>query len=135
MSQKNAYDTGNFDSDFTRLPPQFTPVSSQALNVINQNEFRGFSFVNDKFAANSSPPQEVSIGEQKKTSSCNSLPTAKTTDLWMCLWRHKIVEASGWTNVGRRPENWLSFRFCTVQYQQQDKNSNTLRCLIVFYII
>jgi len=81
---KNAYDTGNFDSDFTRLPPQFTPVSSQALNVINQNEFRGFSFVNEKFAAKSSPPQEVGV-EQKKslTSSCNSLPTdlTKTTDL------------------------------------------------------
>uniref|UniRef100_H2YRI1 Protein kinase C n=1 Tax=Ciona savignyi TaxID=51511 RepID=H2YRI1_CIOSA len=45
-SVKNIYDTTNFDSDFTRMSPRFTPIPSQSLAAIHQTDFRGFSYVN-----------------------------------------------------------------------------------------
>ncbi|CAK8695139.1 protein kinase C-like 1B [Clavelina lepadiformis] len=48
-SVKSPYDTTNFDSDFTQMTPRFTPIGQQALNVVNQSDFKGFSFVNNDF--------------------------------------------------------------------------------------
>lgn len=39
----------NFDQDFTKEEPVLTPVSSEVLRNINQDEFRGFSFVNEDY--------------------------------------------------------------------------------------
>uniref|UniRef100_H2YRH3 Protein kinase C n=1 Tax=Ciona savignyi TaxID=51511 RepID=H2YRH3_CIOSA len=46
---KNIYDTTNFDSDFTRMSPRFTPIPSQSLAAIHQTDFRGFSYVNPAY--------------------------------------------------------------------------------------
>uniref|UniRef100_H2YRH6 Protein kinase C n=1 Tax=Ciona savignyi TaxID=51511 RepID=H2YRH6_CIOSA len=48
-SVKNIYDTTNFDSDFTRMSPRFTPIPSQSLAAIHQTDFRGFSYVNPAY--------------------------------------------------------------------------------------
>lgn len=39
----------NFDSEFTKEEPALTPVSTDVTMSINQDEFRGFSFVNLDF--------------------------------------------------------------------------------------
>ena len=49
LLQRDVYDTANFDSDFTRMTPNFTPIPSQSLSAVNQAEFKGFSFINKKF--------------------------------------------------------------------------------------
>ena len=43
------YDTSNFDADFTKMSPRFTPIGQQAMHQVNQAEFRGFSFVNTTY--------------------------------------------------------------------------------------
>lgn len=86
---KNPYDTTNFDSDFTRLPPNFTPVSQQALSAINQSEFRGFTFINEKFASATLTPtaaeshnQNSSTKSSKSSVKTNSAAnSSKSTDL------------------------------------------------------
>jgi len=45
-------DVNNFDSDFTKEDPVLTPVNAEVLRTINQEEFTGFSFVNENFAPN-----------------------------------------------------------------------------------
>ncbi|XP_026468238.1 protein kinase C-like [Ctenocephalides felis] len=47
---KSPRDALNFDTDFTREEPVLTPVPQDVLRCINQEEFRGFSFVNRHFA-------------------------------------------------------------------------------------
>ena len=47
--QKNRTDANNFDKDFTQEEPCLTPVASEVVAAINQNEFSGFSYVNDDF--------------------------------------------------------------------------------------
>ncbi|XP_055926282.1 calcium-independent protein kinase C-like [Argiope bruennichi] len=46
---KTKRDVNNFDQDFTKEEPVLTPVSSEVLRNINQEEFRGFSFVNEDY--------------------------------------------------------------------------------------
>nr|XP_026692264.1 protein kinase C-like 1B [Ciona intestinalis] len=73
-SVKNIYDTTNFDSDFTRMSPRFTPIPSQSLAAINQSEFRGFSFVNSAYSG--------SIKSKPATSpSVQSTSSVPSTDL------------------------------------------------------
>ncbi|XP_065183412.1 protein kinase C-like [Sycon ciliatum] len=48
---KTKKDTSNFDSEFTSERPQITPTDRQTLEGITQEEFLGFSFVNDAFDA------------------------------------------------------------------------------------
>lgn len=47
--QKNKKDALNFDAEFTKEEPVLTPVNADVLRTINQDEFRGFSFVNPEF--------------------------------------------------------------------------------------
>lgn len=47
--QKTKRDVNNFDADFTKEEPILTPISVEILRNINQDEFKGFSFVNDDF--------------------------------------------------------------------------------------
>lgn len=55
--QKTKRDVNNFDQDFTKEDPVLTPVSSEVLRNINQEEFRGFSFVNEDYdPAKFAPP-------------------------------------------------------------------------------
>lgn len=49
VSQKTKRDVNNFDSDFTKEEPVLTPVNAEVLRTINQEEFAGFSFVNQDF--------------------------------------------------------------------------------------
>ncbi|KHN83566.1 Protein kinase C-like 1B [Toxocara canis] len=42
-------DVNNFDADFTKEEPVLTPTESAVVRTINQEEFRGFSFVNPDF--------------------------------------------------------------------------------------
>ncbi|XP_022709465.1 calcium-independent protein kinase C-like isoform X2 [Varroa jacobsoni] len=46
---KTKRDVNNFDADFTKEEPILTPISVEILRNINQDEFKGFSFVNDDF--------------------------------------------------------------------------------------
>ncbi|XP_034941412.1 protein kinase C isoform X2 [Chelonus insularis] len=50
----NEKDAMNFDAEFTKEDPVLTPVHDSVLPSINQDEFRGFSFVNRDFSANRS---------------------------------------------------------------------------------
>jgi len=47
--QKSRTDASNFDRQFTAEQPTLTPIDSAIVNNITQDEFRGFSFVNDDF--------------------------------------------------------------------------------------
>ena len=47
--QRSKRDVNNFDADFTKEEPRLTPVDAEAVRSINQEEFAGFSFVNDDF--------------------------------------------------------------------------------------
>uniref|UniRef100_A0A1I7XLK0 protein kinase C n=1 Tax=Heterorhabditis bacteriophora TaxID=37862 RepID=A0A1I7XLK0_HETBA len=46
---KSKRDANNFDADFTKEEPVLTPTEMAILRSINQDEFRGFSFVNPHF--------------------------------------------------------------------------------------
>uniref|UniRef100_A0A1B6H4Y9 Protein kinase C n=1 Tax=Cuerna arida TaxID=1464854 RepID=A0A1B6H4Y9_9HEMI len=46
---KNKKDALNFDAEFTKEEPVLTPVNADVVRSINQDEFRGFSFVNADF--------------------------------------------------------------------------------------
>ncbi|CAJ0582104.1 unnamed protein product, partial [Mesorhabditis spiculigera] len=47
---KNKRDANNFDADFTKEEPVLTPTEVQIVRTINQDEFRGFTFVNPNFS-------------------------------------------------------------------------------------
>lgn len=49
LLQKNKKDVLNFDAEFTREDPILTPVNIEVLRSINQEEFKGFSFLNKDF--------------------------------------------------------------------------------------
>ncbi|ETN77341.1 phorbol esters/diacylglycerol binding domain protein [Necator americanus] len=46
---KSRRDANNFDADFTKEDPVLTPTDPAVVRSINQEEFRGFSFVNPHF--------------------------------------------------------------------------------------
>jgi len=39
----------NFDAEFTKEEPVLTPVNADVVRAINQEEFKGFSFVNPDY--------------------------------------------------------------------------------------
>jgi novel protein kinase C epsilon type len=47
--QKSKRDVNNFDSDFTKEDPVLTPIETSIIRSIAQDEFRGFSFINNEF--------------------------------------------------------------------------------------
>ena len=47
--QKSKTDANNFDKDFTSEEPTLTPIDQAVVRAINQEEFRGFSFVNPDY--------------------------------------------------------------------------------------
>lgn len=46
---KNKKDALNFDTEFTKEEPVLTPINADVVRSINQDEFKGFSFVNPDF--------------------------------------------------------------------------------------
>lgn len=46
---KSKTDANNFDKDFTTEEPILTPMDIAMVKAINQEEFRGFSFVNHDY--------------------------------------------------------------------------------------
>ncbi|CAK1583905.1 unnamed protein product [Parnassius mnemosyne] len=46
---KSKREASNFDAEFTKEEPVLTPVPPDVVRAINQEEFRGFSFVNKDF--------------------------------------------------------------------------------------
>ncbi|KAK7104052.1 calcium-independent protein kinase C-like isoform X2 [Littorina saxatilis] len=46
---KSKVDANNFDRDFTSEEPTLTPVDAAVVKAINQEEFRGFSFINPEY--------------------------------------------------------------------------------------
>ncbi|KAK7789645.1 hypothetical protein R5R35_007710 [Gryllus longicercus] len=46
---KSKKDAVNFDQEFTKEEPVLTPVNSDVVRAINQDEFKGFSFINPDF--------------------------------------------------------------------------------------
>ncbi|CAB3249626.1 unnamed protein product [Arctia plantaginis] len=55
---KSKREAANFDAEFTKEEPVLTPVPNDVVRAINQEEFRGFSFVNKDF--NPLPPPDKS---------------------------------------------------------------------------
>jgi len=53
LLQKSRTDASNFDRQFTAEQPTLTPIDSAVVDNITQDEFRGFSFVNDDFGKSS----------------------------------------------------------------------------------
>ncbi|CAG9565805.1 unnamed protein product [Danaus chrysippus] len=53
---KSKREAANFDAEFTKEEPCLTPVPPDVLRAINQEEFKGFSFVNKDF--NPAPPPD-----------------------------------------------------------------------------
>lgn len=49
MLQKSKTDANNFDKDFTSEEPTLTPIDITVVKAINQEEFRGFSFINPDY--------------------------------------------------------------------------------------
>lgn len=49
LLQKSKKDALNFDAEFTKEEPVLTPVNMEVLRSINQEEFKGFSFINRDF--------------------------------------------------------------------------------------
>ncbi|KAK3926769.1 Protein kinase C [Frankliniella fusca] len=47
--EKNKKDALNFDTEFTKEEPVLTPINADVVRSINQDEFKGFSFVNPDF--------------------------------------------------------------------------------------
>lgn len=47
--QKSKKDALNFDAEFTKEDPVLTPVNMDVVRSINQEEFKGFSFINADF--------------------------------------------------------------------------------------
>lgn len=39
----------NFDAEFTKEDPVLTPINADVVRSINQEEFRGFSFINPDY--------------------------------------------------------------------------------------
>lgn len=48
-TQKAKCDVTNFDQDFTKEEAVLTPTNIETIRSINQEEFKGFSFVNEDF--------------------------------------------------------------------------------------
>ncbi|XP_067012348.1 protein kinase C isoform X2 [Anabrus simplex] len=46
---KSKKDALNFDAEFTKEEPVLTPINADIVRAINQDEFKGFSFVNPDF--------------------------------------------------------------------------------------
>jgi Protein kinase C terminal domain len=61
-AQKSRTDASNFDKDFTSEEPVLTAVDPTVLGAINQDEFAGFSFVNDDFGKVPRPVATTSNG-------------------------------------------------------------------------
>jgi len=47
--QKSRTDVGNFDKDFTSEEPTLTPIDPNLINIINQEEFKDFTYVNEEY--------------------------------------------------------------------------------------
>lgn len=48
--QKSKKDALNFDAEFTKEEPVLTPINSEVVQTINQEEFAGFSFINKDYS-------------------------------------------------------------------------------------
>lgn len=55
--QKGRKDAVNFDAEFTKEDPVLTAINEEVVRAINQEEFRGFSFVNQVFKPSAAPSQ------------------------------------------------------------------------------
>lgn len=47
--QESSWGASNFDKSLTKLEPVLTPVLNDVIRCIKQDEFAGFSFVNNSF--------------------------------------------------------------------------------------
>ena len=47
--QKSKKDVLNFDTEFTKEDPTLTPLKTELVATIKQDEFQGFSFYNNEF--------------------------------------------------------------------------------------
>lgn len=56
---KNQKDAVNFDTEFTKEEPVLTPVSADVIRCINQDEFKGFSFVNQDYCPPRGTPDKT----------------------------------------------------------------------------
>ncbi|KAK7077097.1 Serine/threonine kinase, partial [Halocaridina rubra] len=53
---KGRKDAVNFDAEFTKEEPTLTFINAEVVRAINQDEFRGFSFVNRDFKSAAATP-------------------------------------------------------------------------------
>lgn len=57
--QKGRKDAVNFDAEFTKEEPTLTFINAEVVRAINQDEFRGFSFVNRAFKVPAAAPSQT----------------------------------------------------------------------------
>ncbi|KAK2162950.1 hypothetical protein LSH36_89g07066 [Paralvinella palmiformis] len=85
---KSRTDANNFDKDFTSEEPVLTPVDNNVIRQINQEEFRGFSYINPDYGMLASSSSLISQSMTNTTEAANSLtsqvsattaPTTATT--------------------------------------------------------
>uniref|UniRef100_A0A8D9AP17 Calcium-independent protein kinase C n=3 Tax=Cacopsylla melanoneura TaxID=428564 RepID=A0A8D9AP17_9HEMI len=55
---KSKKDVLNFDAEFTKEDPVLTPIASDVVRSINQDEFRGFSFINNDYYTGRLAPRD-----------------------------------------------------------------------------
>ncbi|ESO04662.1 hypothetical protein HELRODRAFT_78764 [Helobdella robusta] len=64
---KTRTDVSNFDKDFTSEEPTLTPVNPEIVEAINQEEFAGFSFVNEDYGKFEYCPIISSVAGSKRS--------------------------------------------------------------------
>lgn len=60
--QQRRRDAANFDAEFTKEEPTLTPVPPDVVRAINQEEFRGFSFVNKDYCITAPAHDKTPVG-------------------------------------------------------------------------
>jgi len=79
--QKSRTDASNFDRQFTSEQPTLTPVDAAVIDNITQDEFRGFSFVNDDYGK---PSASVCACDVQSTGNVNGTSVREWLD-WIHL--------------------------------------------------
>lgn len=108
--QKSKRATENFDPEFTKEDAVLTPIDPAITQSINQEEFAGFSFVNEDFITNSKRDSVISNVSMNSLNSTFTSPnnsssnnnSANAMDLVSTWLLPPILLYRGWLEQGGR---------------------------------